>query len=186
MYRQPNLVSERGRNGTLPIFNLCQNAPVSSSPTRKPLQALHRLPHSPQAPVRQPENPGSRNRPQQCHLQSPKLAPVWQLPFSGDDEPDPEAELTTIAQATPGGYGLTLDAPAVDQTLKRRLILFKWRVAGWCLGEVTRVYRRAHPEGYTAEVTYDGGDAYDHKLTADKYSSQEDAPAGSWLLLAKQ
>ena len=73
---------------------------------------------------------------------------------------------------------------ALDKTLVKRWVVFRFNAVGWVAACVNRFYPKPRTKfKYNFELRYDAGDRRDHCLSTVAYGFADNAPAGSWALL---
>lgn len=111
-----------------------------------------------------------------------------------DDSDDPDTEPVEMKDAIPDGMVVVSEGPrTIGPELVGRLVLAKWNVVGWCVGEISRFFSKPKQlKRFNVEVTYEEGANYHRFREAGEegegghYSADNDAPVGSWALLAAQ
>jgi hypothetical protein len=112
--------------------------------------------------------------------------------FDTDDDAQAgdEKDAPTMADAMPTGFCIEEQPPALNKSLVRRHVLFKFSGAGWWHGVVRQHYPKGRGEQrFNYEFDYPGVGRRDHRLLADAYCVTDvdgDVPAGSWAVLSRE
>lgn len=83
----------------------------------------------------------------------------------------------------PGETLLAASDAAIDKSLKKKTLAFKWEdPPGWARGKVVQYTPTAKTQN--VNVKYQDGSKYPHMLTMMKYADRDEAAYGSWAIIA--